>query len=461
MNTISHVHTTPSEKQLKESAKAIKSALKELHHFEINYTQSLEISSRSYGFKNWNVAIASAKKSGTANKTISVPQDASLSIDNFDYMSAGGRTIFMQTVQECAESIRLSHLDGITSVSENQTMTDTMIKSAILLTYQRRKDAALLIDLTDALRDISIPTSMYSVREDILYVLSQKDARLTINYYAMVVTSAEAAAPVQKSPSVDIRSMSSIERLHLMENHFESLGYSLLKTACKAIVGSNSKGTKLLNSIWEESMKETEGVWRSVWLPHKISILQNEELFKKIAGDYGFDATEFIDKLNKEITQVEDFLSSSNQQTKNEPTKETQMKPIDRILSIFNDIQSITQSSQNMHSHVNSLSKEDYALLATTYDLGRQGWERNYYETREYESFVEDMASNGYKITQEMADKKFLPATKKQEQFDWLYQHMLKNATEQNGVYNHNWLSQKTNLISETRKGLGMLHELS
>lgn len=460
MNTISHVHTIPSEKQLKESAKAIKLALKELHHFEINYTQSLEISSRSYGFKNWNVAIASAKKSGATNKTISVQQEVSSSIDNFDYMSAVGRSIFMQTVQECAESIRLSHLDGITSVSENHTMTDTMIKSAVLLTYQRRKDAALLTDFVDALKDTAIPSSMSSVKEDILYVLSQKDNRLHINYYGMVVKSAEDAATTQKSSPVDIRSMGRVQRLHLMESHFESLGYPLLKTACKAIVGSNSNGTKLSNSIKEESMKESEGVWRSTWLPHKIIILQNEELFKKIAGDYGFDATEFIDKLNKELTKVEDFLSSSNPNIKNEQTEETAMKPIDRSLEILNVIDNIKPSSQGMHAYVNSLNKEDYALLATTFDLGRQGWERGYYETREYEDYVERMAANGEKVTREMADMKFLPKNKKQEQFDWLYQHMFKKSNKYDGAYEHNWLSMKTNLISETRKGIEMLREL-
>ena len=201
-------------------------------------------------------------------------------------------------------------------------------------------------------------------------------------------------------------------------------------------------------------MKESEGVWRSTWLPHKIIILQNEELFKKIAGDYGFDATEFIDKLNKELTKVEDFLSSSNPNIKNEQAEETAMKPIDRSLEILNVIDNIKPSSQGMHAYVNSLSKEDYALLATTFDLGRQGWERGYYETREYEDYVERMAANGEQVTREMADMKFLPKNKKQEQFDWLYQHMFKKSNKYDGACEHNWLSMKTNLISETRKGI-------
>lgn len=337
MNTVSHVHKTPSEKQLKQSAKIIQSVLKELHNFDINYTQSLEISARSYGFKNWNIASAAAKKTSS-------------------------------------------------TLTENKDQPHTPSKQKI-------------------------------------------------------------------------STMGNVARLHLMENYFDELGYPDIKTACKAIVGSNGDGTKLRYSIWEESIKETEGIWRCTWLPHKIIILQNEELFNKIASDFGFDTTDFIKSLNDEITSVENYISS-NKQSKNKPSEEIMVLPIDRIRSIFNDIQKFTQASQAMHDYVNSLSKEDYALIAATYDLGRQGWDRDYYETNEYEMFVENMASDGYKVTQEMADKKFLPKETKQKQFDWLYQHMLKDAIKYNGFYKHNWLSQKINLIGETYAGIGMLHEL-
>lgn len=337
MNTVSHVHTTPSEKQLKQSARAIQSTLKELHNFDINYTQSLEISARSYGFKNWNVASATIKKTST-------------------------------------------------TPIENKDQPHTPSKQKI-------------------------------------------------------------------------STMGNVARLHLMENHFGELGYPDIKTACMAIVGSNGDGTKLSYSIWEESIKETEGIWRCTWLSHKITILQNEELFNKIASDFGFDTTDFIKSLSDEITGVENYISS-NKQSKNRPSEKTSTRPIDKILSIFDDIQRITQSSKEMHDYVNSLSKEDYALLAATYDLGRQGWDRDYYETTEYQIFVENMAIDGYKVTREMADKKFLPKETKQEQFDWLYQHMFKDAIKYDGAYKHNWLSQKINLIKETYAGIGMLHEL-
>lgn len=114
-----------------------------------------------------------------------------------------------------------------------------------------------------------------------------------------------------------------------------------------------------------------------------------------------------------------------------------------------------------MRDYVNALSRNDYSLLATAYDLGRQGWERNYYDTNEYQSFVEDMESNGHKVTQETADSKFLLQSKKQEQFDSLYQYMFNSAIQHKGVYNHDWLAEKTNLINATTNGVRMVQELA
>lgn len=98
--------------------------------------------------------------------------------------------------------------------------------------------------------------------------------------------------------------------------------------------------------------------------------------------------------------------------------------------------------------------------MATAFDLGRDGWERNYYESDEYLGYVEDMAYNEIEVTQEMVDRKFLPVKQKKDQAEKLYQHMLSNAVKHNGVYNHNWLSQKTNLISATHNGIEMLIEI-
>lgn len=131
------------------------------------------------------------------------------------------------------------------------------------------------------------------------------------------------------------------------------------------------------------------------------------------------------------------------------------------ILSIFRDIQAIKLASNDMHNYVNSLDREDYSLLATVFDLGRQGWARDYYETEEYQHLVEEMEAEGERVTQEIADRRFLSKAKKQEQFDWTYRHMLGGAIKHNGEYNHNWLTGKVNLISAALTGIGMLHELA
>lgn len=463
MNNVSHTQNNPSEKNIKQSAKAIQSALKEIHNFNINHTQALEISARSYGFKNWNVASAASKKKGheKAEFQNNTPEYTPR-VSVLDSMTKANRSHFMSVIRECASSVRLSHLDSIESVKNNVGIIDNMLQMAILRTYDRMAEKANMGDLIKAIKDTALPLSLQSAKEEILYILSSKDPNNPINYYGAVIKSAEDGIRTNETElatSIDNRMPSNVvHRLHLMEAHFKKIGYPLLETACKAIVGGSNNGTSLSVSVNEEGMKESEGVWHAVWVPHKIAILQKEDLFKEVAAQFGFDATSFLNKINKEISDLETFLSGKPAAAK-ESYKEEE-RSIDRIQSIFEIIENIPQASKEMHSYINSLDKRDYALLATTYDLGRQGWERHYYETSEYEGFVEEMASNGHKVTQEISDRKFLPKSKKLAQFNLVNKHMLNNAVKYNGSYNHDWLSGKINLIHATQDGIKMLTDI-
>ena len=129
--------------------------------------------------------------------------------------------------------------------------------------------------------------------------------------------------------------------------------------------------------------------------------------------------------------------------------------------TIFSNIQTKLASSQEMKNYINSLSKEEYAHLATAYIIGRSGWERNYYDTNEYYSFVENNESSGIKVTQQMLDDKFLTNNIKKEQIQLTYDYELSSSDKFNGIYNHDWLGMKTNLITEVQKGLNMLGEIS
>lgn len=135
------------------------------------------------------------------------------------------------------------------------------------------------------------------------------------------------------------------------------------------------------------------------------------------------------------------------------------MLNIDTTRSIFHDIQNIKPSTQQMHNYVNSLSKEYYTVLATVFELGRTGWERDYYDTNKYIEFMEDMAADGVEVTQKMLDDTFLPKKLRQKQIDDMYHFKLVDAIKHDGVYSHNWLSLKTNLISAASDGISMLHE--
>lgn len=220
MNTVSHV---PTENQIKQFAKAIRSALRELHDFEINHTQALEISSRAHGFKNWNVACAIAKKH---SKSLMLP------------------------IKEI--------------VTPHHPIHGEVIANAKIL-----KVAGVEHSDTPA-------------------------------------TSTFPSIPSQEQ----LHTMSTIKRLHMMEDHFELIGHPELKIACKAIVGNSNNATEFRISVHEGAMKESEGVWRATWLPHKIAILENEDLFKKVANEFGYDAISFIDGLYDEITKIEGYLSS-------------------------------------------------------------------------------------------------------------------------------------------------------
>lgn len=127
------------------------------------------------------------------------------------------------------------------------------------------------------------------------------------------------------------------------------------------------------------------------------------------------------------------------------------------VKTLLAGAQRFEPASAEMHKYINSLSKEDYAALATAFLLGREGWERNYYDTDAYYQFVEEKESEGEAVTQKMLDDKFLPRSKKAEQVQEAYAHELSGAVKFNGEYNHNWLSQKTNLLYATNTGLQML----
>lgn len=114
-----------------------------------------------------------------------------------------------------------------------------------------------------------------------------------------------------------------------------------------------------------------------------------------------------------------------------------------------------------MKNYINSLAKEDYASLATIFIIGRSGWERNYADTNEYYSFIEQNEASGIKVDQKMLDDKFLTNESKKQQIQLTYEDELSSSPKINGVYNHDWLGLKTNLIFEIEKGLKMLREIN
>jgi len=131
------------------------------------------------------------------------------------------------------------------------------------------------------------------------------------------------------------------------------------------------------------------------------------------------------------------------------------------ITTIFNHIQTLKVSSAEMKNYINSLDKEDYASLATVYIIGRDGWERNYEDNKEYYPFIEENEAQGIKVTQTMLDNKFLTKEMKQQQVAITYNYELTQSPKVDGVYNHNWLGMKSNLITAVTEGLNMMQDIN
>jgi len=128
---------------------------------------------------------------------------------------------------------------------------------------------------------------------------------------------------------------------------------------------------------------------------------------------------------------------------------------------ILNNIQKIQDSSQNIKNYINSLDKEEYVNLATAYNLGRAGWEQNYFYTDAYYSFIEKNEDAGIEVTLKILDAEFLTKDIKKKQVQSRYNLHLANLEKHDEVYDHDWLGMKPNLIKEVQKGLDMLREIS
>lgn len=130
------------------------------------------------------------------------------------------------------------------------------------------------------------------------------------------------------------------------------------------------------------------------------------------------------------------------------------------IESIYEKMAKIQVSSQQMHNYINDLSENEYALIATLYILGRSGWERNYENNIDVDIYIEEKASEGVSVNQKMLDDHFLTNSNKKKQFNINHEHEKSNMSKVNGVYRHNWLSNKNNLITEVEKGIQMMKEI-
>ena len=136
------------------------------------------------------------------------------------------------------------------------------------------------------------------------------------------------------------------------------------------------------------------------------------------------------------------------------------MKTIDFIEKVLQQIKPLNIKSQEMHDFINSLKKEEYALIRTVAIIGRSGWEKKYNDTTEYSSFIEESQAHGEHVNDEILDKKFLTEKGKREEVKVIYNQELRISSKFNGEYNYNSLSNNINLTSQIEKGLSLLKSI-
>lgn len=132
-----------------------------------------------------------------------------------------------------------------------------------------------------------------------------------------------------------------------------------------------------------------------------------------------------------------------------------------QIQKLVYTVSQFANDIKQVGNFIQSLSKDEYASLATAYLLGREGWERNYIDSREYIAFVESLEAEGTVIAQKILDDKFLTVDMKKRQVSLIYGYETTEFDNYNssGLINP-WLSSKTNLVSAANDGVAMLIEI-
>lgn len=141
--------------------------------------------------------------------------------------------------------------------------------------------------------------------------------------------------------------------------------------------------------------------------------------------------------------------------------KEIKENPMNTAINVLNQVKNIPTSSQEMHNYINSLSEEEYASVSTVYIIGRDGWDRSQCDEIAQSDYMTQQYAMGIQVTQKMLDDKFLTSDIKNRQLQLTFEDELRSAKEkEDGSYQHNWLSLKTNLKDALKNGIELIQNI-
>lgn len=134
---------------------------------------------------------------------------------------------------------------------------------------------------------------------------------------------------------------------------------------------------------------------------------------------------------------------------------------LDNTEKIIKELSAISDKKE-LAAKINGLNKEEYTNIDTLYTLGRAGKFDStvYHEKPEVRDYIELKQSNNEEVTDKELDDKFLTSDMKRNEIIANKAVSLSSLDDTDGVYNHNYLANKSDFIVNLKKGVSLAKEI-
>lgn len=123
---------------------------------------------------------------------------------------------------------------------------------------------------------------------------------------------------------------------------------------------------------------------------------------------------------------------------------------------------SLISDKKELAAKINGLNKDEYTDIDTLYTLGKAGKYDStvIHDKPEVRDYIELKQSNNEEITDKEIDNKFLTPEIKKNEIEANKAVSLSSLDYTDGVYNHDYLVNKSDLIINLKKGVSLAKEI-